>query len=553
MSAPTPGPTPGPPPGRTPGPAPAPGSARVQARPFAPLAHATFAVLWVATVLGNVGSFMRDVANAWLATELSSSPTVVAAIQAATTLPVFLLAIPAGVLSDILDRRRFLIVIQMMLGLVSGILMVLAWRGALTIEILIGMAFLGGIGAAMGGPSWQSIVPELVPRQELRSAVALNGLGVNIARAIGPATGGVLLAAFGAAATYAVDFVSYIVVIGALVWWRRAPRASDPLREHFFGALRAGLRYTRAHSKLHVVLLRATVYFVSGSAIWALLPLVARQIFAGGAGLYGLLLGMVGGGAIIGALLLPRLQAWFDADRLLLAAATTTAIAMGLLSLAPPLTLALPLFILLGVAWISALTTLGGAAQAILPDWVRGRALAVYQMVFNGALAGGSLLWGAVAQKIGVPPGLLAAAVVLLVTSVLAHRVRLPRGEEDLTPSQAWPDPRMAVPVADDRGPVLIQIEYRVAAAQRLEFLRAIRRLSEERLRDGAFNWSVMDDPNDPERLVEWFLVESWAEHLRQHRRVHHADADLQRELLRYQRDDTPPRVQHLLGVQLPP
>jgi len=524
-----------------------------QSRPFAPLAHATFAVLWVATILGNVGSFMRDVANAWLATDLSNSPTAVAAIQAATTLPVFLLAIPAGVLSDILDRRRFLIVIQIALGLVSGTLMVLAWRGALTIEILIAMAFVGGIGAAMMGPTWQSIVPELVPRPELRSAVALNGLGVNIARAIGPATGGLLLAAFGAAATYAVDFVSYILVIGALLWWKRAPRTSDPLREHFFGALRAGLRYTRAHSKLHVVLLRATVYFISGSAIWALLPLVARQVFAGGAGLYGLLLGMVGGGAIVGALLLPRLQIWLNADRLLLAAAAATALSMGLLSLAPPLALALPLFLLLGVAWIAALTTLGGAAQAILPDWVRGRALAVYQMVFNGALAAGSLIWGAVAQNVGVPMGLLAAAVFLLVSSLLAHRVRLPQGEEDLAPSQAWPDPRMAVPVEDDRGPVLIQIEYRVAPADRQDFLRAVRRLSEERLRDGAFNWCVMDDPNDPQRLVEWFLVESWAEHMRQHRRVHNADADLQRELLRFQIGDTPPQVQHLLGVKLPP
>lgn len=522
-------------------------------RPFAPLGHATFAVLWVATILGNVGSFMRDVANAWLATELSSSPAAVAAIQAAATLPVFLLAIPAGVLSDILDRRRFLIVIQVGLGLVSGTLMMMAWRGTLTIEVLIGMAFLGGIGAAMMGPTWQSIVPELVPQREMRSAVALNALGVNIARAIGPATGGLLLAAFGAAATYAVDFVSYVVVIGALLWWRRAPRASDPLREHFFGALRAGLRYTRAHSKLHVVLLRAAVYFASGSAIWALLPLVARQLLEGGAGLYGLLLGTVGAGAIAGALLLPRLQTLLDADGLILAAALATALSMGMLSLAPPLWLALALFLLLGVAWISALTTLGGAAQAILPDWVRGRALAVYQMVFNGALAGGSLAWGAVAQGTNVATALLAAAAVLVASSLLAHRVRLPRGEEDLAPAQAWPEPQMAAGIAHDRGPVMIQIEYRVAHSDRQEFLRTVHRLSEERRRDGAFNWGVMEDSADPERLVEWFLVESWAEHMRQHRRVHHADADLQRELLRFHRGDAPPRVEHLLGLPLPP
>lgn len=207
---------------------------------FAPLAQPTFAVLWVATILGNVGSFMRDVASAWLATDLSSSPAAVATIQAAATLPVFLLAIPAGVLSDILDRRRFLIVIQIGLAGVSGTLAVLAWQQGLTIEILIGLAFLGGIGAAMMGPTWQSIVPELVPANTLRQAVALNALGVNIARAIGPATGGLLLAAFGASVTYGVDLVSYLFVIAALVWWKRPAQAADPLREHFFSAFRAG-------------------------------------------------------------------------------------------------------------------------------------------------------------------------------------------------------------------------------------------------------------------------------------------------------------------------
>ncbi|SAI34008.1 MFS permease [Bordetella ansorpii] len=522
-------------------------------KPFAALGHVTFAVLWVATILGNIGGFMRDVANAWLATDLSSSPAAVAAIQAAATLPVFLLAIPAGVLSDILDRRKLLIVIQFGLGLVSGTLMLLAWHDALTIEILIGMAALGGIGAALMGPTWQSIVPELVPLRELRGAVALNSLGVNISRAIGPAAGGLLLASFGAAATYAMDFISYLIVIGALVWWRRVPRASDPLREHFFSALRAGLRYTRAHSKLHVVLVRAGVYFVSGSAVWALLPLVAKQLLHGDAGLYGMLLGMVGAGAILGALALPKLQGVLNADRLILAAALATAASMAVLSSSPPLWLAAPFLVLLGMAWITALTTLGSAAQAILPDWVRGRALSVYQMVFNGALAGGSLLWGAVAQEMGVAQGLLVSAGVLVATSLLVHRVALPRGEEDLQPAQAWPDPQVAAVVEHDRSPVLIQIEYRVKQEDRQEFLRAVRRLSEERLRDGAFNWGVMEDSADPQRLVEWFMVESWAEHMRQHRRVHNADADLQRELLRFHQGDTPPQVQHLLGMKLPP
>jgi len=519
---------------------------------FAPLAQPTFAVLWVATILGNVGSFMRDVASAWLATDLSSSPAAVATIQAAATLPVFLLAIPAGVLSDILDRRRFLIVIQIGLAGVSGTLAVLAWQQGLTIEILIGLAFLGGIGAAMMGPTWQSIVPELVPANTLRQAVALNALGVNIARAIGPATGGLLLAAFGASVTYGVDLVSYLFVIAAPLWWKRPAQAADPLREHFFSAFRAGLRFTRAHSKLHVVLARAAVHFAFGSSVWALLPLVARQLLHGGAGLYGVLLGAVGAGAIVGALTMPRLQKRLDADGLVLLSAIVTAIVMAALSIAPPVWLALPLLLLLGAAWITALTTLGGAAQAILPNWVRGRALAVYQMVFNGALAGGSLLWGFVAQAMGTPHALLIAAAGLVIAALLLNRLRLPRGEEDLGPAGHWPEPEMAAEIAHDRGPVMILIEYCIPAANRDAFLRAVHKLSEERLRDGAFNWGVMEDPANPELLTEWFLVESWAEHLRQHRRVPNADADLQRDVARYHVATEPPRVRHLLGVGFP-
>ncbi|WP_455281340.1 MFS transporter [Cupriavidus necator] len=520
---------------------------------FAPLAQPTFAVLWVATILGNIGSFMRDVASAWLATDLSTSPAAVATIQAAATLPVFLLAIPAGVLSDILDRRRFLIVIQIGLTMVSGTLMLLAWRQALTIEILIALAFVGGVGAAMMGPTWQSIVPELVPPSTLRQAVALNSLGVNVARAIGPATGGLLLAAFGAAATYSADLLSYVFVIAALIWWKRPEKPSDPLREHFFSAFRAGLRFTRAHSKLHVVLARAAVHFAFGSGVWALLPLVARQLLHGGAGLYGMLLGAVGAGAILGALTMSRLQQRLDADGMVLLSAIVTAVVMAALSSAPPIWLALPLLLLLGAAWIMALTTLGGAAQAILPNWVRGRALAVYQMVFNGALAGGSLVWGFVAQALGTPHALLIAAAGLVVTALILHRMRLPRGEEDLGPARHWPEPEMAGEIAHDRGPVMILIEYCIPPANRDAFLHAVHKLSEERLRDGAFSWGVMEDPANPELLTEWFLVESWAEHLRQHQRVPHADADVQRDVAGFHVGAEPPHVRHLLGLGLPP
>ncbi|HEY9270753.1 MFS transporter [Achromobacter sp.] len=517
---------------------------------FAPLRQSVFAVLWAATVLGNVGSFMRDVASSWLVTDLSASPTAVALIQTAATLPIFLLAIPAGVLSDILDRRRFLIFVQLLLASVSGTLLLLSHFGALTVDYLIALTFVGGIGAALMGPTWQSIVPELVPREELKGAVALNSLGINIARAIGPAAGGLILASFGAAVTYGLDVLSYVFVIAALLWWKRPVAADSALSENFFGAFRAGLRYTRASKELHRVLLRAAVFFLFASAVWALLPLVARQMLGGTAGFYGVLLGAVGAGAIIGALVMPKLSARLDTDGLVLLASVASAAVMAGLVFAPPQWLAVLLLVVLGMGWITALTTFNGVAQAILPNWVRGRGLAVYLMVFNGAMAAGSLGWGLVAREIGVPYALAVSAAGLVVVALLFHRVRLPIGEADLQASNHWPEPLLAEPVANDRGPVLVQVEYRIRQEDRPAFLDAMKRLSQERLRDGAYAWGVVEHTGDPQRVVEWFFVESWAEHLRQHHRVSHADADLQTEALRFHMGPDRPEVHHFLALK---
>jgi MFS family permease len=519
---------------------------------FAPLRQSAFAVLWVATVLGNTGTFMRDVASAWLVTDLSASPMAVALIQVAGTLPIFLLAIPAGVLSDILDRRRLLIGIQVLLAAVSATLMVLAHTQLISVSSLIALTLVGGIGAALMGPVWQSIVPELVPRVDLRNAVALNSLGINISRSIGPALGGVLLATFGAAFTYGMDVLSYVLVISALLWWRRPAHAADELPEQFAGALRAGLRYARASRELHRVILRAIGYFLFASALWALLPLVARNLLRGDAAFYGLLLGAVGVGAIAGAILLPRLRGRLDADGLMLAAAFTTAIVMGLLALAPPRWLALALLLLLGLAWIVTLTTLNATAQAILPNWVRGRGLAIYLTVFNGSMAGGSLAWGIIAQQLGVASTLLIGGAGLVVLAIVLHRYKLPSGAADLMPSNHWPEPLVAAPVESDRGPVLVLIHYRVRQSDRNAFLSALGRLSDQRRRDGASAWGVTEDANEPTHIVEWFVVESWAEHLRQHQRVSHADADVQRELLQYQINAAPPVVEHFLTLDVP-
>jgi MFS family permease len=509
-------------------------------------------VIWTATVLGNIGTFMRDVSSAWLVTEISASPASVAMIQAAGTLPFFLLAIPAGVLSDILDRRRLLIVLQIVLGTVSSLLAALAWTGAVSVESLIVLTFLGGVGAALATPAWQAITPELVPRSDLKGAVALNSLGINIARSVGPALGGFLLAGLGAAAVYSLDVLTYVVVGGALLWWRREADTDDGLRENFGGALRAGLRYARASRDLHRILWRAVLFFSFASAVWALLPIVARQEIGGGPGFYGLLLGSVGAGAIAGAILLPRARVSLGQDRLVLAATLVTAGSTTLLALTNSEIVAIIATFVLGIAWIAMLTTLNSTMQAILPNWIRGRGLAIYLTAFNGAMAAGSLGWGFLAQEIGTDATLIAAGLSLIVVAVLAHRASLPAGEGDLTPSLHWPEPAMAEPIAHDRGPVMIMVTYRILQADRAPFLAALERLSEERWRDGAYSWGISEDAANPERIVEWFFVESWAEHLRQHKRISKADADIQAEARRFHQGAEPPLVQHFLAVDRP-
>tara|TARA_R110000751_G_scaffold12818_12_gene43862 strand:- start:6697 stop:8355 length:1659 start_codon:yes stop_codon:yes gene_type:complete len=518
---------------------------------FAPLRERVFAALWIATVIGNAGSFMRDVASAWMATELGGSPLSVAMVQAAATAPAFLLALPAGVFADIIDRRRLLLGIQLLMAAASLTLSLLAWSGALTLPLLVALTFVAGVGAALMGPVWQSIVPELVSRPQLKSAVALNSLGVNISRSIGPALGGLLLATLGAGATYLADVSSYVFVIATLLWWKRPATADDGLAERFPGAFRAGLRYARASSELRRTLLRAAMFFPFGAAIWALMPLVSRDLLGGDAGFYGMILGAVGAGAIGGAFVLPALRRRFDNDAILLGSALVVAPVMALLAMGPGRLGGLALALVVGAAWIAALTTLSGTAQGVLPNWVRGRGLAVYLTVFNGAMTAGSLGWGAVASGIGLRGALLAAAVGLVASALIARRLPLPSGDDDLSPSNHWPEPAVAEAVAHDRGPVLVTIEYRVAPGDRASFRDAMARLAPVRRRDGAYAWGVSEDAADPERIVEWFMVESWAEHLRQHARASGFQADMQVAARRWHQGEAPPVVRHLIG--LPP
>ena len=514
-----------------------------------PLANPVFRALWIATVVSNIGTWMHDVGAGWLMTSLSPDPLMVALVQAATTFPMFVLALPAGALADIVDRRRLLLGAQLF-GLVAAMtLAAITLAGFTTAWILLVFTAAIAMGAAFSAPAFQAIVPELVPRPALQQAVALNSLGVNIARAIGPALGGLIIAASGPAAVFAANALSILGILAVLARWRRVAPDRHLPAEHMVGAMRAGLRYALRAPELQVVLIRSVGFFLFASGLWALLPIIARRDLELGPLGYGGLLTFMGLGAITGAVLMPKLRGRMGANAITLAASILLAAAMAGLSQASVFATAAAALFVAGLAWIAMMASLNGGAQATSPGWVKARALAIYLLVFQGSMAAGSTLWGSVASAIGVPSTLLVAAGLLTAASlILAWRFPLDRASTlDLAPSAHWPAPLVDGTVEHDSGPVLVTIEYRVDPAKVSDFFVAMQEMRRIRRRDGAIHWGVYEDTSQPGTVVETFTVESWLEHLRQHERVTNADRIQQEALAAFRSGDALPVVHHFV------
>jgi MFS family permease len=519
---------------------------------WAPFRHLAFTVLWIATVVSNVGTWMQNAAAGWLMTSLAPDPFMVSLVQVATSLPLFLFALPAGALADIVDRRRLLVVIQVVVTILVAAFALVIGLGWVTPGLLLAFTFLAAAAAALIMPAWQSIVPQLVPRQDLQPAVALNSVGLNISRAIGPALAGLIIAVWGMAAPFWVNAVTTVGVIAALIWWR--PPVDDAGArlppEQFHRAVAAGLRHARHNPHLRATLVRAMGFFIFASAYWALLPLVARNQVAGGPELYGLLLGAIGAGAVAAAFLLPWLKRQLGADRLVAAGTLGTALALLMFALARAPAVALAASLIAGVSWIAVLATINVSAQVALPGWVRGRGLSIFGTVMFGSLTLGSAVWGKVAALTGLPAAHLIAMGGALVTIPILWRWKLQTGADlDLRPSMHWPEPALAQDVEADRGPVLVTVEYRIRPDDRAPFLVALARLAGERRRDGAFDWDVFEDMAQPGRFVETFMLDSWIEHLRQHARVTQADRELQDSVNRFHIDGAP-TVTHLIAAK---
>src|SRR3984957_7108658 len=496
---------------------------------------------------------MQNVGAAWLMTELAPSALLVALVQTATNLPVFLLGVPAGAAGDLFDRRRLLLVTQGLMLAAAAVLGALTLAHATGPWTLLWLTFALGLGATMNGPTWQAIMPDLVPQTELPAAIALNSVGFNLARAVGPALGGAVVAAIGAGAAFILNAISFVGVMVVLYLWRRdTNQHSRPISTERVGtAILAGIRYVRFAPPIHSVLLRSGSFIISASALWSLLPLVAKVELHRDSTGYGVLLGCLGAGSILGALMLHRLRRRFSQDVLVTSAVAAFGAAnvlMAYLSSFGAVALAL---IVTGVAWMTVNSTLTTVTQTSVPSWVRARALAVYLLVFQGAMAVGSVLWGAVSTRIGLRSTLLWAGIALLCAAAATFRLQLAGLRElDTTPSGHWPEPILVVQRHEEHGPVLVTVEYSIDPATAREFSGAMQLVRRIRRRDGAIRWGLFEDAATPGRYIETFVVASWAEHMRQHERVTVSDREVQTRALAFHLGDGPPKITHWIASE---
>ncbi|MEM7251113.1 MAG: MFS transporter [Pseudomonadota bacterium] len=520
---------------------------------WSPFKIRTFRALWLATLASNIGTWMHDVGAGWLMTSLSPSPVMVALVQTATTLPIFLLAVPAGALADIIDRRKYLIVIQVWMAATAALLGFFALTDAVNAWLLVALTFAMGVGAAMMMPAWAAVAPEIVPKKELAAAIALNSMGINVARAIGPAVAGVIVSFAGTGAVFVLNALSYLAVIFVLARWPREVTASALPGERFFGALRAGLRFARHTAPLRAAIVRGTAFFLFASALWALLPLVAKSLVSGGPQSFGLLVASVGAGAVGGAFVLPKIRDHLSRDILVAGATVLYAASMAVTAFVDDLIILCAVMAFAGVAWIAVLSSLQVAAQMALPNWVRSRGLAVFMMLFMGSMALGSVAWGKLAEQLSISHSLATAAAGAIVAIGVTWRWKVSGIENvDLTPSMHWPTPLTHDAVSYDRGPVLITINYQVQPERVPTFLELMADLGEHRRRDGAFYWSVYEDTEAPSHFIEAFSVESWLEHLRQHERVTDEVRVLQNQVLETLMAGESPRVAHYVAPDKP-
>ena len=494
-------------------------TAQARLSPWAPLRYPVFKALFIAQLASNIGTLMQSVGSAWLMGDLGASPLLIALVPTASMLPVLLVGLPGGALADIIDRRRLLIGGQLwMLGCAAA-LAAMSFAGVVTPASLLALTFGLGLGSALTFPAFQAIQPDLVPTTELRQAIALGSMTFNVGRAVGPAIGGFVVAVAGPGWVFMLNAVSFLAIVGVLVWWRRPETVETMPAETFSGAMRAGLRYAAHSPTFRGVLNRVALFTLPAAALQALLPVVVRDRLLLTSGGYGVLLGCFGIGAAIGAVVRPRLDERFHHDQLMLGSSVVLAGALVVVGTSRiTWTIGVVMF-LAGLAWATALTSTGVAAFSALPEWVRARGMGLYMLVLAGTNALGSAAWGVLAE-ISLTGAHLIAAGALLLTLFAGRRWLLGSASGLDLRMAPIDDPTVTIVPHPTDGPVLVTLMYDVPNDEVSAFADAMRLVERHRRRTGAYRWGLFRDLANPGQFIETFVVESWGEHLRQHRRT---------------------------------
>jgi MFS family permease len=519
---------------------------------WTPFTFALFRAIWIASVVSNIGTWMQNVAGVWLVTTLTTSALLVALMQTATSLPAFLLSMPAGAIGDLIDRRRLLLLTQGFMAVVALGLGAFTLSGHITALEVLGFTFLLGMGAAVNGPVWQAVATELVPRPVLPFAITLNGVSNNIARAIGPALGGLIIAYYSPAYVFLLNGISFIGTFWVVYRWRREVEPATGPAENFIGALRAGMRYVQYSPAIYGVLVRTFAFSFGASAMWALLSVVVARRLHLSSGSYGVMLSWLGAGAVTGAFLMARSGQRLNMNQRVLLGSLGFVGTNLALALVPSEYWLFPVMFMSGTAWLIIMTSFNTTVQLHVPKWVQARVVSIYMLVFQAGLSIGSVAWGELADRISLQTALLGAAGWMLASLVLALPFPIHSSEGlDLAPAESWADPADAVEgevISPDDGPVVVMITYEVAQADWAAFRQAAEQLTRLRLRDGALRAGIFADVAEPTHLTEFFYVATWGEHLRQHHRFTRDDQAVEAQVRQFHRSQEPPRVTHFLA-----
>jgi MFS family permease len=518
---------------------------------FSPFQYRVFTFLWIASVASNIGTWMHEVGAGWLMLQISGDPLMVSLVAASASLPVFLFVLIAGALADIFDRRKYLLCTQIFLVLFATGLTLLTAMGLMTPWLLLFFTFAIGTGAAFMMPAWDAIVTELVPRKDLPQAVSLGSIGVNTARAVGPALAGLIISIGEIYYVFLINTISFIGVIVALIFWKREVPQRGMATERFVGSLKAGLRFV-AHTKgIQTVLKRAVLFFTPAIALLSLLPIYVSQTLQADAKVLGFLQGSMGLGAIISALLMPNFKRYFSKDQLLLGSAFTLALAYLALGLFQNVALGCVALFFGGVAWITAFSIIRVTAQQAVPDWVRARAMSMVLMVSFGSMTLGSTAWGQSVNLIGLQETLFLIAAIAVGFALLA--LNFPLASVKAINTEEAEDyqqhEHFLYQPNEGEGPIQVSIQYSVKEKEIERFLESIQKLKEIRQRNGAYQWNLFLDLEKTRVYVEDFLVENWAEHERQHNRTGKDEKAIHSEVFSCCEEAQPPMIRHLLHV----